>query len=157
MALLWPSPWPSCTRQPVTASVWPVTLPGSVRLAVTRPKFCCSGSASTTAAPISTTSILRRAPAEVRRRCCQCCCWAHADCAEVQGGKKGKRRINNEDVWCVLYSIHKLLSIHIACICYIDFMGSIDQVINCGTRYANLKYCHILTQYYVLSSAQRCW
>ncbi len=34
------------------------------------------------------------------------------------------------------YDIHKLLSIHIACsaVCYIEFMGSTDQVINCGTR-----------------------
>lgn len=41
------------------------------------------------------------------------------------------------------YDIHKLLSIHIACsaVCYREFMGSIDQVINCGTRYANSKHC----------------
>lgn len=66
-------------------------------------------------------------------------------CSEARG-------INNEDMQCTLYDIHKLLFIHIACsvLCYIEFIGSINQVINCRTRYANATHCVcILTQYYI--------
>lgn len=144
--LSWPTCWPFGFWQRVTASAWHVTRQEFVRPAATRPRCCCSENASMTAAPISTTSTPQHAPAEVhppRQPSTHC---------------EGKHWINNEDTWAALYDNHKLLSTHIACsaVCYNEFKGTFNHLINCGYWYVNPEHCEcVLTQFYIFRCTEK--